>query len=200
VVWAFPELMSSSHGRFASREPRPAWVRFDDPMERARAGRHSLARRILSAISSHPFLRFRSPRALRRYALGYVIQTALAGKGVVSLRRTVAYLQARAGRRRVSRSAVEAALRRLAQEFDAPVTEVNGELFFGFRNVKRQFLASHVVRRRMRLARTASGRTVFDTADTPRRAGARDLEAFDLELFSARLRSDKSHDGARPAD
>jgi hypothetical protein len=39
TVYAFPELMSSVHGRFAAREPRPAWVRDDDPMDHARSRR-----------------------------------------------------------------------------------------------------------------------------------------------------------------
>lgn len=170
-------------------------------MEAARAGGHGAVRRLLGAMRRYAYFRFRDPRELRRYALGYVIQTALAGKGVVSLERTVGYLQARAGRRRVRRSAVEAALRRLAAEFDAPISEVNGELFFGFRNVKRQFLASHVVRRRIRLGRIASGRTVFDTADSPSLAAARDLESFDLELLAPRWQAEKKiHDGARRAD
>jgi len=193
VVWVFPELMSSTHGRLGGREPRPAWVRSEDPMERARAGRHGLVRRAMGRILNHPSIRFRSRRALRRFALGYVLQASLAGKGVVSLERTVAYLRVRAGGRTVSTRAVLGALRQLADEFGAPVTEVNGDLFFGFRNVKRQFLASQLVRRRTRLARTPSGRTVFDTADTPRKAGQRDLESFDLEL-------QRNHDSLRLAD
>lgn len=200
VVWAFPELMTSVHDRFDVREPRPAWVRSDDPMETARTGRPGFVRRLVRAILGHGFFRFRDRRALRRYALGHIIQTALAGKGVVSLGRTVDYLQARAGRRKVRRSAVESALRQLAEEFGAPIEEVNGELFFGFRNVKRQFLASHVIRRQIRLARTASGRTVFDSADSPSTASARDLESFDLELLTPRWRPDENHDGARLAD
>jgi len=193
VVWMFPELMSSTHGRLAGREPRPAWVRSEDPMQRARAGRHGVIRRAVGAFLNHPWIRFRSRRALRRYALGYVVQAALAGKGIVSLQRTVAYLSARSGGRNVRRGTVLAALRQLADEFDAPVTEVSGDLFFGFRNVKRQFLASHLVRRGARLGHTPSGRTVFDTADTPRRAGQRDLESFDLEM-------QKNHDAMRLAD
>jgi len=192
IVWAFPELMASSHGRFEFPEPRPAWVRAEDPMEAARARRGGWGRRLLHAVLHHRCFRFRDRRVLRRYALGHVIETALRGKGVVSLERTMAYLQARAGKRKVRRSAVEAALRQLAQEFDAPITELNGELFFGFRNVKRQFLASHVVRRRIRLGHTASGRTVFDSADSPLVANQRDLESFDREL--------ENHDGAPWAD
>jgi len=111
-----------------------------------------------------------------------VFETALKGKGVVSLDRTVEYLQARAGRRKVSRSAVEKALRQLAEEFEAVITEHNGDLFFGFRNVKRQFLASQVQRRELQLARTARGRTVYDSADSPIEAAGRELEAFDREL------------------
>lgn len=200
VVWTFSELMSSTHGRPCGREPRPAWVRSRDPMERARAGRHGIVRRALGAILDHPWVRFRSRRALRRYALGYVLQASLAGKGVVSLERTTAYLRARAGGRKVSSRAVLSALRQLADEFGAPVTETNGDLFFGFRNVKRQFLASHLVRRRMRLGRTPFGRTVFDTADTARRAGERDLESFDLELLAPRARTQKNHDSMGLAD
>ena len=80
------------------------------------------------------------------------------------------------------------------------MTEVEGELFFGFRNVKRQFLASHVVRRRMRLSRTASGRVVFDTADSPACAAERDLQSFDLELYEGAAYRKKIHDVAAPAD
>jgi hypothetical protein len=111
-----------------------------------------------------------------------VFETALKGKGVVSLERTVQYLEARAGKRSVSRPAVEKALRQLAEEFEAVITEHNGDLFFGFRNVKRQFLASHVQRRELQLARTARGRTVYDSADSPLEAAGRELEAFDREL------------------
>jgi hypothetical protein len=199
VVWAFPELMSSSHGRFDAREPRPAWVRAEDPMEAVKAVRRGLLSRLLRSIAHPRFLRYRDRRVLRRYALGHVIQTALRGKGVVSLERTVQYLQSRVGRK-VSRSAVVAALRQLAQEFDAPITRVSGDLFFGFRNVKRQFLASHVVRRQIRLTRTASGRTVFDSADSLLASSERDLESFDLELLTIRLDANKTHDGARLED
>ena len=230
IVYAFPELMISAHGRFGVREPRPAWVRADDPIRLTKTSRRRetvglilnaigllssatapwlvfsqlgvegltavlgfvvvpsaagilvFGRRLLGALGHHRFFRFRRTRSLRRYALGLVFETALAGKGVVSLDRTVNYLQARAGKRKVKRSAVEEALRELALEFDAPITEVDGDLFFGFRNVKRQFLASHVQRRRLQLGRTAFGRTVFDSADSPLAATARDLESFDREL------------------
>jgi len=215
--------MSSVHGRFVVREPRPAWVRGDDPMDhlgaRDRRARFGVAAGVagLSAIASVPLLvgasvatggvvavavaggallatgvqevgrhhrrfRFRQRDTLRRYALGYVVETALAGKGVVSLERTVRFIQGRAGKQRVSRAGVEAALRELAADFDAPITTQGGDLFFGFRNLKRQFLASHLVRRQLKLGRTVSGETVFDTEDSPGLASAREFEAFDREL------------------
>ena len=77
---------------------------------------------------------------------------------------------------------------------------MNGDLFFGFRNVKRQFLASHVVRRQIRLGNTASGRTVFDSADSPLSGSRRDLESFDRELFASRVVTKKNHDGAALPD
>ena len=167
VVHAFPELMTSAHGRFPDREPRPAWVRARPPL-----GPGRWRDRIFG----------RSGRErLRRYALGLVVQTALAGKGIVSRDRTVAYLRERTGQH-VGRHAVGAALRDLADDFDAPCTELGGDTFFAFRSLKRQFLASEMVRRQVALARTASAESVFDTADSPARAADRDLRRFDEEL------------------
>jgi hypothetical protein len=166
VVHAFPDLVASAHGRFLDGEPRPAWVRMQPGSARGVwRGRFFASRR----------------ERLRRQLLGPVFQTALAGKGVVSLERARAYLRSRE-RRAPARAAVERALRELAVDFDAPVTRLDGDLFFGFRSVKRQFLASHLVRRRLRLRHTAEGEAVFDTADSRVRAAARDLEAFDREL------------------
>jgi hypothetical protein len=229
TVWVFPALMTSVHGRFALGEPRPAWVRFEDPVHPrgpARPRRPTLklglwslgtavslgasavavtglatgglAPAVLLAVSGvaavvlgtgliravrrHRVFRFREKRSLRRYALGYVVETALAGKGVVSLERTVKYVQSRAGKTRVSRRGVEAALRDLAREFDAPASREGEDLFFGFRNLKRQYLASVLERRRLQLARLASGDAVFDTADSPGEAGARELATFDRDL------------------
>jgi hypothetical protein len=234
VMYAFPPLMDSVHGRFAAREPRPAWVRSEDPMDHAREGRRRahrgtvmaaggavlvagvpillgvtaaalghagvvgtaaagaggalvaggvlLALGVRELMHHHPRFRFRQRDALRRYALGHVVQTALAGKGVVSLERTVRFIQARAGKRRVSAAAVEAALRDLAEEFGAPITTEGSDVFFGFRCVKRQFLASHLMRRQLALGRTVAGEAVFDTADTAAAAAARELAVFDREM------------------
>ncbi len=82
----------------------------------------------------------------------------------------------------MSRAAVRRALGQLAREFDAPITRLGGDLFFGFRNVKRQFLASQIQRTRLNLGRTAGGGTVFDSGDSPMAATRRELEAFDRAL------------------
>jgi len=224
TVFAFPLLMDSVHGRFAAREPRPAWVRSEDPMDHARLGRRRArmgvaavcagaaalvgaavtvaagagalavasaalggvlaATGVCTVLRHHPRFRFTQRGTLRRYALGHVVQTALAGKGVVSLERTVRFIQRRAGRRRVNRKAVEAALRDLAEEFDAPITTEGGDVFFGFRSVKRQFLASYLVRRELALGRRVAGETIYDTEDAPAAAAARELALFDRELRS----------------
>lgn len=200
VVWAFPELMSSAHGRFAAPEPKPAWVRAEDPVEKARVSALGWFGRLLHGLRHSIRHRFRDRRTLRRYALGHVVQTALAGKGVVSLEGTVRYLRRRVGTRRVSRAAVEGALRQLADEFDAPVTEIGGDLFFGFRNVKRQFLASRVVRRRICLGSTASGRVVYDSSDSPAAAAERELELFDAELAGPAPIGKEKHGVVRRAE
>lgn len=235
VVYAFPALMESVHGRFAAREPRPAWVRSEDPMDHARQRRLRARLGIVMAsagsavlvgvpfavaatkalgaagalavlgvgaaavavaglgaslvvvglrdvVRHHRRFRFRQRDTLRRYALGHVVETALGGKGVVSLKRTVRFIQARAGKRKVPRALVEAALRDLAEEFGAPITTEGDDLFFGFRNVKRQFLASYLVRRQLALGRMVAGDTVYDTEDAPAAAAARELALFDREL------------------
>jgi len=119
---------------------------------------------------------------IRRLALGHVFETALAGRGVISVETTRRYLAARTGGLAPGRRRTEKVLPRLAGEFGAPVTREGGELFFGFRNVKRQFLAAEVVRRRLRLGDAVSGETVFDTGDSPRAAAERDALRFDREL------------------
>jgi len=144
-----------------------------------------LARFAAGRIRRHPAARVRDAEAIRRYALGFVFETALRGKGVVSVGRTAEHLERRFGGRRVARSTVKRALRQLALEFDATVTYFGGETFFGFRNVKRQFLASHVVRVRLGLERKASGRILFDSGDSALAAAERELEEFDRALRDA---------------
>lgn len=136
----------------------------------------------LRRIARHPRFRIHRADTLRRYTLGYVFETALKGKGVVSLDRTVSYLRARTGAKRISRRKVEAVLRHLAAEFGAPISRLEGDLFFGFRSVKRQFLASHVQRVRLQLERRAGGRTLFDSGDSELKAAERELKEFDRDL------------------
>jgi len=196
VVYAFPLVMTSLHPPPGTRAPRPAWMRSADPMGSRRLtergtwigrlayelGLLSLARRVVRAVKPVRALRYRQRRVLRRLALGHVFETALAGRGVVSVETTRRYLASRLDGLRVGRARTEAVLRELAGELDAEVTREGRELFFGFRNVKRQFLAAVVVRRRLALGRLVCGPTVFDSGDSPRTAAARELEAFDREL------------------
>jgi hypothetical protein len=222
--------MASVHDGIVGREPRPAWIRSEDPLRRSRrnrrrealalgssvlglvgtaavvglalthpalagqpallaliltsslAGLSLVGRSVLRVLARTSWYRFRHIPTVRRYALGHVFETALKGKGVVSLERTVKYLQPRAGKWKVSRRAVRKALIRLAREFDAPITRVDGDFFFGFRNVKRQFLASQVQRAQLQLTRKAGGKTVFDSGDSVLVAAQRELEEFDRAL------------------
>lgn len=144
------------------------------------------SRALVRAVMRHPRLRLYRTETLRRYLLGYVFETALRGKGVVSLERALSYLRARTGSAHVRRTKVLQALRGLAREFDAPETELDGDRFFGFRNVKRQFLASHVQRVRLSLRKQDQGSTVFDSGDTESDQAARELELFDRDLYDDR--------------
>ncbi|NNF13386.1 MAG: hypothetical protein HKN72_09190 [Gemmatimonadetes bacterium] len=225
IVYAFPEMVASAHGDLRVREPRPAWVRCEEPMsDRDGGGRTGRAvtlafaamglawfasappeaagRVLLLAavagisagaafvavdaaarvVRGLPWVRVRRAETLRRYLLGYVFETALRGKGVVSLSRAVAYLKSRTGLR-VSRRKVDRILQTLAIEFDATELTLGEDRFFGFRNVKRQFLASHVQRVRLRLERRASGSAVFDSGDDHEAAADRELELFDRDLL-----------------
>jgi hypothetical protein len=142
----------------------------------------SWSRALVQRIPLLRIARLRSRRALRRLALGHVFETALAGTGVVSVETTCRYLAARIGGLPVGHRRVERVLRELSAEFHAPVTRAGDGLLFGFRNVKRQFLAAEVVRRRLRLGEVVSGTTVFDTGDSREAASQRDLALFDEEL------------------
>ncbi|HZD78530.1 MAG TPA: hypothetical protein VE646_00605 [Actinomycetota bacterium] len=198
VVYAFPGLLTSVHTPPGTRAPRPAWMRWGDPMGSRRLtesgswvgrlayslGLLGFGRGLVRRVGAVRAIRFRQRSVLRRLALGHVFQAALAGSGVVSVGSARRYLALRTGYR-IGRRRVEAVLRELSGEFDAPVTREGGELFFGFRNVKRQFLAAELVRRRLGLGRRVTGRTVFDSGDTPRAAAQREIEAFDRDLAFA---------------
>jgi hypothetical protein len=142
----------------------------------------SWGRRLFRRLGPLRRLQLRRPDALRRLALGHVFETALAGRGVVTVDTTRRYLDRRIGGRPLRPIRVEAVLKGLSAEFDAPITREGDALFFGFRSVKRQFLAAEVVRRRLRLGEVVTGPTVFDSGDSRPVANARDLELFDREL------------------
>ena len=82
-------------------------------------------------------------------------------------------------------AAVEAALHQLAAEFDADVSageSGEGSLRFSFPAIRKQFLASETVRRRLKLEKGNIGEVVYSSADSAAEASERDQAAFDREL------------------
>ena len=63
----------------------------------------------------------------------------------------------------------------------------SGATAFRFPEVRRQFVASESVRRRLRLEKRQLGETVYSSADSPEEASRRDLAAMDRELQPAAM-------------
>ncbi|MED5199359.1 MAG: hypothetical protein VYB51_06090, partial [Gemmatimonadota bacterium] len=87
-------------------------------------------------------------------------------------------------------SAVEAALHQLAAEFDADVsgwTPGEGSLRFSFPAIRKQFVASETVRRRLKLGDGKIGEVVYSSADSTEETSERDQAAFDRELAGVDL-------------
>ena len=175
---------ASALGWFATNPPGPAGrIVVLAAVAGASAGAAFAAvEAVTRIVGRHPRIRLRREETIRRHLLGYVFETALRGKGLVSLNHAVAYLESRTRGLRLSRRRVDRALQALAAEFDAADLTLEGDRFYGFRNVKRQFLASHVQRVRLRLQRKAAGSAVYDSGDTEESAAARELLLFDQDL------------------
>jgi uncharacterized membrane protein len=241
LVYTFPELMTSAHGKVKAREPNPAWMRMEYPLEltgnekkhdaviigmngftlvaaatapgfiipqvsayypslawlAGTAGFWALV--IIPVVFSVLFFsipllrvlgvrrenRAREARNVRRQVLGLVYREALAGGGAVTVEAATAHVQARMKDRTVDPGAVEAALHQLAAEFDADVSagqSGEGSLRFSFPAIRKQFLASETVRRRLKLEEGKIGKVVYSSADSPEEASERDQAAFDREL------------------
>jgi hypothetical protein len=116
-------------------------------------------------------------------------------------------VQARIKNRVVDPTEVEAALHQLAAEFNADVTSgeaggdgdvgpsgkgvasragalstASGSLQFHFPAIRRQFLASEAMRRRLKLDEGKLGEVVYSSADSDQEAYAREEASFDREL------------------
>lgn len=128
--------------------------------------------------------RARRNRNLRRVVLGLVYQEALAGGGSVTVDEALTHCRTRLDPE-PERSEVEQTLHELASEFDADVeVDQSGATAFRFPEVRRQFVASENLRRRLRLEKRQLGATVYSSADTAMEASQRDLAAMDRTLAS----------------
>ena len=260
LVYAFPELMTSAHGPVKAREPNPAWMRMEYPLElTGNEKKHDaiiigmngftlvagatapwfifpqlvpyypllggpaayvglviipvvfsvlfFSVPLLRVLSVRKENRARKARNVRRLVLGLVYREALAGGGSVTAEAATAHVQARMKDRTVNPSEVEAALHQLAAEFDAEVSsgeagpsdtgvsrgpgmsseaealsKEGGSLRFSFPAIRKQFLASEAVRRRLKLEEGKLGAVVYSSADSAAEASERDGAAFDREL------------------
>lgn len=126
--------------------------------------------------------RARRRRNIRRVLLGLIYEEALTSGG--SLTADEAYRHVRSKLEPApDPDEVERALHELASEFDADVVVLeSGASGFRFPEVRRQFMASESVRRRLRLEKRRLGATVYSSADSPQEASLRDLAAMDRQL------------------
>jgi len=130
----------------------------------------------------------RHSRNIRRILLGLVYRRALEGGGGVGVTEAYLHVASKLPDRGVSRSAVEAALNRLAAELDADVTtDDEGQTLFSFPALRRAFTASDLVRKKLALEKRTLGEIVYATSDTPAQAYARDARLFDRALEPARI-------------
>ena len=236
LVYTFPEIMASVHGPVTAREPNPAWLRMEYPLELT--GNEKKHNAIIIAMNgfnlaagatapwfifpqlgieglaafvalvlipvvfsvlffSIPLVRFlgvrrenrsRQARNVRRQVLGLVYRESLVGNSSVSIDMATAHVKARLTDHPVDKSEVENALHQLASEFDANVSaDPDGVLLFTFSMIRRQFVASETVRRRLKLEDRVIGEVVYSSADTGREASARDRATFDRDLEEGEL-------------
>ena len=239
IVYTFPELMTSAHGAVRAREPNPAWMRMEYPLELTGnekkhdaviigmngfslvagatapwfifpqlvplypvlgSGAAFIGLVIIPVVFSILFFsipllrvfgvrkenRARKARNVRRLVLGLVYREALTRGGSVTTEAATAHVQAKIKDRKVDPSEVEAALHQIAAEFNADVSsgesEGSGSLRFSFPAIRKQFLASETIRRRLKLEDRKLGEVVYSSADSSVEASKRDQAAFDREL------------------
>lgn len=127
--------------------------------------------------------RRRASRNVRRVLLGYVYARVLEGGMAVGLTEAHLHVESQLKDRDVTRQAVERELHALAVEFDADVTAADdGNLWFRFDAIHRQYAASETVRRTLQLENRTLGEIVYSTADSGKQAEERELALFDREL------------------
>ncbi len=236
LVYAFPELMVSAHGPVTAKEPNPAWLRLEYPLELTGnekkhdavivgmngftllagatapwfifpqlgiSGTAAFVGLVLVPVVfsvlffGGPLLRMmgvrrenkaRKVRNVRRLVLGLVYREALAGRGAVTVEAAAGYVRGRIKDRPVDQSEVETALHNLAAEFNSDVTSgSDGGLVFTFPAIRREFVASETVRRKLTLEDRKLGDIVYSSADSSTEASERDLAEFDRKLAAAEM-------------
>ncbi len=237
LVYTFPELMMSAHGRVTAKEPNPAWLRLEHLLELTGnekkhdvliAGMNGfnllagatapwfifpqlgmggpaafvglvLIPVIFSALFfGVPLVRTasvrrenkrRKARNVRRLVLGMVYREALTGLGSsLTVEGALSYVRRRIRDQPLDPSEVEAALQSLAAEFDADVSSAeDGVLAFNFPAIRREFVASETIRRKLSLEDRELGDVVYSSADTSKEASERALAEFDRQLAEAEM-------------
>ena len=234
LVYTFPELMVSAHGRVTAREPNPAWMRLEHPLDLT--GNEKKQDVVIAGMNGFnllagatapgfifpqlgiggpaafvglvvvpvifstlffgiPLLRTigvrrenerRRARNVRRLVLGTVYREALTGRGSLTVEAALASARRRLRDNPPAPREVAAAIHSLAAEFDADVAAAeDGTLVFAFPAIRREFVASETMRRKLRLEDRRLGDIVYSSADSSEDASERELAAFDLELAEA---------------
>ncbi len=236
LVYAFPELMVSAHGPVTAKEPNPAWLRMEYPLELT--GNEKKHDALIAGMNGFtlvagatapwfifpqlgisgpaafvglvlvpvvfsvlffgvPLLRMmgvrrenkaRKARNVRRLVLGLVYREALAGRGAVTVEAAAGYVRNRLKDQAVDDVEVEAALHSIAAEFNADVTSgADGSLVFTLPAIRREFVASEMVRQGLALENRKLGDIVYSSADSSVEASKRDLDEFDRQLAGAEM-------------
>jgi hypothetical protein len=132
--------------------------------------------------------RRRRRRNVRRVLLGLVYRHALEGAAPVGVDEAHRYVTSRLEDQVVESSEVEAELHALAAELDADVTtDEQGAHLFAFPALRRAFVASDAIRRKLELEKRTLGDIVYSTSDTAAEAADRDGALFDRALADARV-------------
>ena len=132
--------------------------------------------------------RRRRRRNVRRVMLGLVYRKALKDAAPVGAGEAHRYVTSRLKDQAVDGRDVEAELHSLAAELDADVTTDDaGAMLFEFPALRRAFLASDAVRRKLELEKRTLGDIIYSTSDTTAESGARDGALFDRALEDARV-------------
>jgi hypothetical protein len=130
----------------------------------------------------------RARRNVRRLVLALVHQRSLGSVQWISAPEAVTYVQNRMKDSPPASRIIESVLHEVAAEFDADVEVDDAEVQrFRFPNVRKAFVASELVRNRLKLEEREIGDIVFSSEDDSIGESERELAAFDRELAAAEV-------------